>query len=378
MKTNNSGPPKGYIDAIESKLAIYVILTLDRIGRIETILYSLVEQQKAGPLGSIGMLNDIARDVKQLQTMATGTGAGESPDQAEGLIQGYSTPAGQAGFNPLQSIPMEDRPINPARRYTDSGTIPNLLPGVPRPGAAPRSFGKMESKEPQREYQRRRLHPPTQSISITPQDVETEGESAVDDEEIVQMAGQLSLDENRTVRYHGASSGLNLLTRSKRFDGTFWNLPNPGFWPASDRRTIKTEFEIDSKTQLPPIETQDRLLEYHIIEGVAKYRLYWEHIHPYVPLFYKDHFLRQLARDRQNQYSQIPQNPESIDQYERRIPYVLLFMIFALASRYGVPDAAAEADALTRVWAAGDEYLTQARELLYLYSTLHNRFMIDS
>jgi hypothetical protein len=34
-----------------------------------------------------------------------------------------------------------------------------------------------------------------------------------------------------------------------------------GFWPASDRRTVKTELEIDAKTQLPPISTQDRLIE---------------------------------------------------------------------------------------------------------------------
>jgi hypothetical protein len=93
--------------------------------------------------------------------------------------------------------------------------------------------------------------------------MEGEGDTAGgEDSEMVQMAGQLSLDENRTVRYHGSSSGLDLLTRSKRFDGTFWNLPNPGFWPMSDRRTVKTEVEIDSKTKLPPIHVQDRLLEY--------------------------------------------------------------------------------------------------------------------
>jgi len=89
-----------------------------------------------------------------------------------------------------------------------------------------------------------------------------------------------------------------------------------------------------------------------------------------VPLFYKDHFLRQLARDRQNPLSQNSQNADSIDQYERRIPYVLLFMMFALAARYEVPDAAVEAEALNRVWTAGDDYLVQARELLYLYSIL--------
>jgi hypothetical protein len=44
-------------------------------------------------------------------------------------------------------------------------------------------------------------------------------------------------------------------------------------------------------------------------------------------------------------------------------------MMFALAARYEVPDAAVEAEALAKVWTAGDEYLMQARELLYLYST---------
>jgi len=184
------------------------------------------------------------------------------------------------------------------------------------------------------------------------------------------MVGQLSLDENRTVRYHGSSSGLDLLTRSKRFDGTFWNLPNPGFWPMSDRRTVKTEVEIDSKTNLPPIPVQDRLLEYFTFIFLADYRLYFEYIHCYIPLFYKEHFFKQLARDRQNPISFNTPAAETIDQYERRIPYVLLFMMFALAARYETPGPLVEAESLTRVWNAGDEYLMQARELLYLYSTI--------
>jgi hypothetical protein len=61
---------------------------------------------------------------------------------------------------------------------------------------------------------------------------------------------------------------------------------------------------------------------------------------------------------------------DTIDQYERRIPYVLLFMMFALAARYEAPGPLVEAESLTRVWNAGDEYLMQARELLYLYSTI--------
>ena len=47
-------------------------------------------------------------------------------------------------------------------------------------------------------------------------------------------------------------------------------------------------------------------------------------------------------------------------------------MMFALAARYEVPDAAVEAEALNRVWTNGDDYLMQARELLYLYSMLRH------
>ena len=45
-------------------------------------------------------------------------------------------------------------------------------------------------------------------------------------------------------------------------------------------------------------------------------------------------------------------------------------MMFALAARYEVPDPTVEAESLTRVWTAGDDYLVQARELLYLYGYL--------
>jgi hypothetical protein len=42
--------------------------------------------------------------------------------------------------------------------------------------------------------------------------------------------------------------------------------------------------------------------------------------------------------------------------------------MFAIAARYEVPDPAIEAEALNRVWTAGEEYLHQARETLYHYS----------
>ena len=171
------------------------------------------------------MLNDIAQDVKQLQNMATSAGRlSNTPEQAETPLQGVPTPT---SHYPLQPLKGHDHKIHRVGSYPgDSGFMPNPASQV---ATISRQSERTDRKSP-REHQRRRLHPPIHSDTSTPQEHEMESESAIDDtnSEIVQMAGQLSLDENRTVRYHGDSSGLNLLTRSKRFDGTFWNLPNPG------------------------------------------------------------------------------------------------------------------------------------------------------
>jgi hypothetical protein len=208
-------------------------------------LYSLVEQTKAsaGPVASAGMLNEIAQDVKQLQTMASGSEVEDSPpppqstefSRANVLFQGFPPTPGQQGFNipspgQISQQPVDVRPPPSAgRQYMGSGAA-----GDPRLQNAPstsfpRSTFQSERAATPREHQRRRLHPPVQTFQSTPPDVDGEDDNAIaEDSEIVQMAGQLSLDENRTVRYHGSSSGLTLLTQSKRFDGTFWNLPNPG------------------------------------------------------------------------------------------------------------------------------------------------------
>lgn len=246
----------------------------DRIGRIENILYTLVEQQKAGPSANTGMLSEIAQDVKQLQTLASVSKSESSPEQSSAAefsgnyFHGFSPAQPQSGFIPQTSAPQhpDPRPQLGSQGYTDPAIAPTDQPTASAQGYPSRRHYSQEQTDLPREHQRRRLHPPTANQPFTPssQDADADEES-----QVVHMAGQLSLDENKTVRYHGSSSGLTLLTRSKRFDGTFWNLPNPGFWPASDRRTVKTELEIDSKTQLPPIATQDRLFEY--IPSILQY-----------------------------------------------------------------------------------------------------------
>jgi len=213
------GPPKGYIDAMESRFLTKVaVLTIDRIGRIENILFTLVEQQKAGPSASPAMLNEIVQGVKQLQNMASGSELEDSPESTEFRMGQVNYNAGRDFNSPPSAppAPLEGRPSSVPRRYTS-------------PARPQRSDFAAEQPVIIREHQRRRIHPPSQTYSPAAQDLDPDDENAVaDDQEMAQITGQLSLDENNTVRYHGSSSGLTLLTRSKRFDGTFWNLPNPG------------------------------------------------------------------------------------------------------------------------------------------------------
>lgn len=82
------------------------------------------------------------------------------------------------------------------------------------------------------------------------------------------VLGYLSIDENMTMRYHGQTSGLYLITSSRIFSSPFWQFSNPGFWPRSRRMIFRTEDEIVSAADaviggiLPSLSMQDKLLEY--------------------------------------------------------------------------------------------------------------------
>jgi len=216
------------------------------------VLYALVEQQKQQPTATGGLLPDIAQDVRDLQNIARAAEKEEEEEESSDFGGSFFQAFQPSSHGPPKIPPPvpSQRPLSSCRRYT-GGDLSS------RPSATTENGGLQP-----RESQRRRMNSPEQSLSPSQEDIEDETATS-EESEMVQMTGQLSLDENRTVRYHGSSSGLPLLTQSKRFDGTFWNLPNPGFWPLSDKRSFfaKTELEIDLKTPLPPLAVQDRLLE---------------------------------------------------------------------------------------------------------------------
>ncbi|GAA5982372.1 hypothetical protein JCM11641_006960 [Rhodosporidiobolus odoratus] len=163
--------------------------------------------------------------------------------------------------------------------------------------------------------------------------------------ELADVVGQLSLNENAEVRYHGRSSSLYLITRSTRFRDFFWQFPSAGVWPPADFRVIKTEREILSLAPnddpLPSMTVQSQLLT-----------AYWTYIHPHYPVLEKITFMRA--------YRNYLAHRDSADT-AGKVPMVLLFSMFALAARYCDLD---EARKDGKYWTAGQEYLEKARKII--------------
>ncbi|GAA5993685.1 hypothetical protein JCM10908_002295 [Rhodotorula pacifica] len=179
------------------------------------------------------------------------------------------------------------------------------------------------------------------------------GEAATNEPltELADVVGQLSLNENAEVRYHGRSSGLYLISKSQRYRDFFWHFPSSTYWPPLEGLQRKTEREIlglkEGEDPLPDLETQSHLL-----------MAYWTYVHPHFPVCYKVAFLRQYRHSLAHPDSTEPSTPAGTG----KVPTVLLLCMFALAARYCDIDKTKTEDG--KLWPAGQEYLDKARALL--------------
>ncbi|KAG2075201.1 hypothetical protein BDR04DRAFT_1092068 [Suillus decipiens] len=171
--------------------------------------------------------------------------------------------------------------------------------------------------------------------------------------------GQLSLDENQEIRYHGKVSGLHLLGRSSRLDsrheGGIWKLPMARFWPSAKSNTIPVPPVEGVVVNLPSLAMQDHLIH-----------LYFTYAHPFFPVIHKGRFLREYNEWKQNSNPATPEaagatpyqpNPEP----SQNLTKLLLLAIFAIAARYQDDNPTTPTDAM---WDAGNDYLAQARTAL--------------
>ncbi|CAG8790450.1 15269_t:CDS:2 [Gigaspora margarita] len=155
-------------------------------------------------------------------------------------------------------------------------------------------------------------------------------DNSIDD--LNEIMGILSIDENRQVRYHGRSSGFYLLKNSERYKNGILSLsdnsPKENLISTQNLESLKRP----ELTTLPPQEISDHLLE-----------TYFTHIHPLLPIIYKPIFFNRL-KDRNNP------------------PFLLLNAIYALAARYS--DRPELRKVIQDSQTAGDEFFDRAKALL--------------
>ncbi|KAH6917023.1 fungal-specific transcription factor domain-containing protein [Coprinopsis sp. MPI-PUGE-AT-0042] len=181
--------------------------------------------------------------------------------------------------------------------------------------------------------------------------------------------GQLSLDDNQEVRFHGKQSGLHLLGRSlrpdQRIEGGTWRLPMARVWPSSTSGIPSGPIQ-DVEVHLPPIEVQDRLVN-----------IYMTYIHPTFPVLHKTSFLSDYhSRKFHNSVgspvagsssSQTSPKPEPCQE----ITPLLLLSIFAIAARF---DDEHVMHSSGRASEAGSGYVEDARRILH--SVRHSRLSV--
>ncbi|CAG8560197.1 7561_t:CDS:2 [Cetraspora pellucida] len=164
----------------------------------------------------------------------------------------------------------------------------------------------------------------------SPENVQAKDNSNIDD--LNEVMGILSIDENKQVRYHGRSSGLYLLKNSERYKNGMLSLSDN-----SPEETLISTQNLESLkrpelTILPSQEISEHLLE-----------IYFTHIHPLLPIIYKPIFFNRL-KDQDNP------------------PLLLLNAIYALAARHS--DRPELRKNLQDSQTAGDEFFDRAKALL--------------
>ncbi|KAI0049260.1 hypothetical protein FA95DRAFT_1557057 [Auriscalpium vulgare] len=164
-----------------------------------------------------------------------------------------------------------------------------------------------------------------------------------DETEATSTLGKLSLDENKEVRYHGAASGLHLLSQADRTDerkvGGVWNLPMARVWPPAINQFIPEE---SVNVTLPSEQVQRHLLS-----------LYFTYVHPILPVVHKTLFWKDYEAAHSQDPSRLPEKPHYSN--------LLLLSMFAIAARYDGDDSPPSPG---NIWEAGLDYMVQAREVL--------------
>ncbi|EJU01612.1 hypothetical protein DACRYDRAFT_100452 [Dacryopinax primogenitus] len=400
------GPPKGYIDKLEAKMhrlqALIGTIMLSDDARAQSIVNDLsgdplarevLAQVEASPFGSAGRSGHIPMPSLRFDDMEDQLGL--NTIQEEGMTppkvgdnathhdlgpSTHFTASASDWQNALHACLRGGTSGLPHLDHLDTAIpsiqYPNISP-VPDDGTSPRQRRRLDAplRSPQQDTsptgfsqgsgnslgnQAGAISSPSQphrynnergdSFRAASPDDPTPSEDGDENVDLADVVGQLSIDENDQVRYHGKASGLHLLSRSERHREGIWRFPPARVWPPSENHVVKTEEEILSSANardcLPSLSQQQHLID-----------LYFTYVQPVLPIIPKRQFM-ELFRERMA--SSDANSPA--DNVRGRIPTLLLLAMFTVAARYTTTDTPLPIDG--KMWNAGDKYLTAAKLIL--------------
>ncbi|TBU22427.1 fungal-specific transcription factor domain-containing protein [Dichomitus squalens] len=401
------GPPKGYIDAIEARLhqteALIGILLSSKDSRAKGVLEDLAEDPLAkeiinrvdnSPYGYKGR----SRGAEAPTSRARPPPPPEQRDGNEGNVVHATHPSNEwqdQVISRLNTAAATRNTLLPDGQVASTSTegddtISPPLSALPPSGtsASARKEADSQAASSDGRRQRRRLdgdgavqpeisrRSTSSASSRSPIRHGAAGEESMEEtdesgeDEMAVAVGQLSLNEDEQVRFHGKMSGLHLLGVKERQDGRneggLWRFPKARVWPPlpPSARASQRQSE-DFAPRLPDLATQELLLE-----------LYFTYVHPVLPIVHKRTFMDDFRNG--NMSSDSPysgaesvysdaaspvsaSSPHRLSR--RRVPTLLLLAMFSLAARYSSRTAAPPPEDGS-MWTAGDEYMEDAKVIL--------------
>ncbi|VDB85141.1 unnamed protein product [Peniophora sp. CBMAI 1063] len=370
------GPPKGYIDAIEARLhqteaLVGILLAVDDM-RAKSLLDDLAEDPLAKEI--IRRVDASAYGVRGRARANEGVGKPEAKTKAM-LEQDADLPAGHPShpsneWQDAMTIKLNSLAKSRGQTVTENEPdgarerVAKQLPVVvsvtqPTPSEQPRRRRRIGSRSRTR----------SRSDSRSPP---TPDESTDEDGALAAEVGQLSLNEESELRFHGKASGLHLLGVKDRSDGRneggIWRFPKSGVWPPLPNGLAPVEREEALPISLPDAQSQEGLLE-----------LYFTYVHPSLPVLHKQAFLDDFRLGQVGtppvMSSSSPPAPGSspgsstgnVGKRRTFVSRLLLLVIFSIGARFQshhAPGAAQHAPGPGALWPAGEEYFEAAKTLL--------------
>ncbi|KAG1743751.1 fungal-specific transcription factor domain-containing protein [Suillus paluster] len=404
------GPPKGYIDAIEARLhqteaLLGVLLAVEAVRGENDGEADRGRPARDGAAGLDDVLHTLRQDalareiLNRVDASSYGEGSGIDLQSTHPSNEWQDRVVSLLSSSLSLSQPSSSRSRPPALgaiSLNNSNTIRLSQPRTSPP----------LSLDDNGRRQRLRLgsssSPDLSEHSQTYAPTSTDSE---DEDDVADAVGQLSLNEDEQVRYHGKASGLYLLgynaKEEARNEGGIWRFPKARVWPplpssAGDSTspvipsvnalTNSAASPTTTNTSLAGLSIMDRDLSNVMPDPAVQEHLlqiYFTYVHSTFPVLHKEAFWEAFKEHQESSAANTPsptsdgqgsKSPSPFHRARRHVSPLLLLSMFSIAERYSPssslpPSSPPSLSPVsprdpTPMWTAGDQYFNVAKTLL--------------